>query len=171
LGWIFLQPIPETGDFWVDGVCIQSTPSSCSACAAATLLKSHGIETSEHEMSTLCLTRAWGTSMWGLYRGLKLKASGTGYRVEMRRQDIEDLGSKGDDPVLLIVGLDKGGAEDPRYEKDWGWTAGVRHAVVFLRFAEDDLVEMGDPSVGREYWTVQNIRDLWKGYAIRLIKR
>jgi hypothetical protein len=109
--------------------------------------------------------------MWGLYRGLKRKTSGAGYRVEMRRQGLDDLDSSGGDPVLLIVGLDKGGHADPRYEEDWGWTPGVRHAVIFYRFAEDELVEMGDPSVGREFWSVQNIRDLWKGYAIRLIER
>jgi len=169
-GWIF-GPLPETSDAWADGVCIQTTEKSCSAAAAATLFAHYGIQTNETEMARLCLTREIGTTMWGLYRGVRLKAADTPYRVAIMHGEIESLASLDGEPALLVVGIEKGADIDPRYEQEWQWRPGVRHAVVFFGFAEDDLVEIGDPSVGREFWRRKGVDDLWHRVAIRLVKR
>ena len=118
-------------------------------------------------MARLCLTRSGGTPMHGLYRGLKLKTAGTGWRVEPFRADVESL-RKEARPVILSVRLDRREGVDPRYEQAWGWTPGVPHTVVLFGFRPGDKVEIGDPSVGREHWRVKDVDVLWHGDAIRL---
>lgn len=169
-GWFF-EPLPNVGEQWKEGVCLQTSESTCSAASAATMLANHGIETSEAEMVRLCMSRSWGTTMWGVYRGLKVKTRGTPYKVEVFAAGDRSLRTmKG--PLLLIAGLGRGEhPADRRYEKDWGWTPGTYHAVCFLEAGPEDLVRMADPSVGPEYWNDENVRVLWKGVAVRLVRR
>lgn len=162
---------PPCGDFWVNGVCVQTSQASCSAACATTLLKAHGIEATEAELAVLCLTRKWGTTRHGVYRGLKIKTAGTPYRVEVFHWDLDELRRKPPGPVLLHVRLDRGTTDDPRYVRDWGWTPGVGHAVVLFGFLGDGLVEMGDPGVGREKWRVDHLKVLWHGWGMRLVRR
>jgi len=48
--------------------------------------------------------------------------------------------------------------------------SGVPHAVVVFGFTDDDQVSVGNPGVGREYWSVQALRDLWHGDYVTLEK-
>ncbi len=166
-------PVPQGGDYWTrEGVAIQSSDSSCSAACAATLLRTVGIRTTEQEMIRLCLTRTNGTLWYGLYRGLKLKTAGTPYDVEVLRGTVDDLKSgKLKGPLILSVRLDKKPGTDVRYEQNWGWTPGVAHSVLFSRILPNNLVEMGDPSIGLEKWGIDGIETLWHGDAMRLVKR
>ena len=174
--------VPKGGDYWTRegvtnqvtqyAVAMQSSDSSCSAACAATLLRTVGIKTSEQEMIDLCLTHTNGTLWFGLYRGLKLKTAGTPYDVEILHATPTDLKSgalKG--PLILSVRLDLKPGIDERYEKKWGWAPGVAHSVVFFRTLPDNLVEMGDPSIGREKWGFDGIETLWHGDAMRLVPR
>ena len=107
---------PPPDDRWKRGVCLQTSQASCSAAAAATLLKAHGIDTNEAEMARLCLTRPAGTPMHGLYRGLKLKTKDSPWDVGAFRGDLNSLrGEKG--PVILSVRLDPGPGVDERYAR------------------------------------------------------
>ncbi len=168
--WLF-DGTPRCGDAWRGDVCIQTSRASCSAAAAATLLRAHGIEAGEAEMARLCLTKTWGTTRLGLYRGLKLKTVGTPFRVEVTSWTLDELRAKPSGPVILHVGLARGAQADPRYQRDWGWDPGREHAVLFCRFLSRDLVEMVDPSVGREKWSVEGLRVLWHGMGMRLVRR
>lgn len=159
---------PQPGNEWVDEVCIQTNSASCSACAAATLLLYHGISADEAEMMNLCLTGAKGTPSLGLYRGLKLKTADTPYEVEVFHTDVESLLDSPDVPAVLLVKLEIGADVDPRYEEEWGWTPGLGHAVVYYGRAGTDRVMIGDPSVGREKWTIDDLRVLWQGEGLRL---
>lgn len=159
---------PTAADSWANGVCLQSNPASCSACSAATLLTGFEIPTNEGEMMDLCLTGAEGTPTLGLYRGLKLKTSNTAYRVEPFFSDIQELLAADDWPALLLVKLEIGAKVDPRYEQQWGWTPGLGHAVVVFGRVESDRIEVGDPSVGREHWTIDDLCVLWQGEGLRL---
>jgi len=161
---------PPAGDEWIDEVCIQSNQASCSACAAATLLAYFGIPASEAEMMELCLTGATGTPSLGLYRGLKLKTADTSFDVEAFHTDVESL-LKSETPAILLVMLELGADVDPRYEQDWGWKPGLGHAVVYYGPAGSDRVMIGDPSVGREKWTTDDLRVLWQGDGLRLRRR
>lgn len=164
-----LKPTPQTRARWAGVVCKQTTQATCSAAAAATLLKIHGIDTSEAEMARLCLTTAAGTTKFGLYRGLAMKTEGAGYRVRPLPPTIEELPKHC--PALITVRLDAGQDVDPRYSRDWGWAPGVSHTVVLLRFESNGKVEIADPSVGQEQWDMQGIRDLWKGKGFYLEAR
>ncbi|MHB8900222.1 MAG: cysteine peptidase family C39 domain-containing protein [Thermoguttaceae bacterium] len=162
---------PPAGNEWIDGVCMQSNRASCSACAAATLLSEHGIPADEAEMMELCLTGAGGTPTLGLYRGLKLKTAGTPYDVEVFRTDIESLLDSSRLPAILLVMLELDADADPRYQRDWGWIPGLGHAVVYYGRAGNDRILVGDPSVGREKWTIDDLRVLWQGEGLRLRRR
>ncbi len=60
----------------------------------------------------------------------------------------------------------------PEYPKnEWGWTPGVGHTVVVFGFTDDGRVEVGDPAVGREHWTVDDLRVLWNGEGLRFVRR
>ena len=142
-GFLLGRP-PPLEDRWKGDVCRQTSPASCSAAAAATLLRAHGIEATEAEMARLCLTRSGGTPMHGLYRGLKLKTAGRGWDAEAFRGDLATLRNEGG-PILLTVRLDRGAHVDPRYEQLWGWTPGVAHTVVFYGFRPATRPRSGTP--------------------------
>jgi hypothetical protein len=175
-GASLVQPLwgqpPACQDRWEGDICIQTTDDSCSAACAATLLKAAGIEATEQEMAELCLTRKGGTTWQGLYRGLKLKTAGTGWDVEVFRGDLDALRDR-TGPMILAAGVPKGADVDPIYTEQYGWTPGELHSVLFFSFAADERVEMGEPTpgVGREQWTVEDLRVLWRGRGIRLVER
>lgn len=155
---------------WNGDVCLQSSFSTCGPAAAATLLHAAGIEADEAELAELCLTRDTGTTLHGLYRGLKLKTDGTPWRVEVV-SSLDALAGC-DTPVLINVGLPRNRAGiDPRYERDWGWVPGYLHSVVVFSFLPDEHVDIGDPAIGREQWHRDGVTTLWHGRGLRLVKR
>ena len=162
---------PHCGDSWRGGVCVQMSPASCSAAAAATLLRAYGIDATEAEMARLCFTTDEGTTLHGLFRGLKLKTAGTPWRVEVFSRGLEGLAEMNGAPVLLQVELAVNAVVDPNYEQHWGWVPGVAHTVVFFGFRENNKIEIGDTSVGRERWDVEALRVLWHGAGVRLVSR
>jgi hypothetical protein len=161
--------VPTLGDRWDHGVCLQTSRESCSPAAAATLLYAHGIRATEQEMATLCLTSHDGTSMLGLYRGLKIKTAGTPWDVEVFRGTIPQFRGLGG-AMLISAGLKSDQHADPRYARDWGWEPGVKHSVVVFDFPGTE-VDVGDPAAGREQWTLHDLQTLWYGEGLRLIKR
>lgn len=172
LVWPLLDSPPESHERWTEtGVCLQSNRASCSACAAATLLRVYGIEAGEREMMRLCLTGQDGTPQLGLYRGLELKTRGTPYRPQAFHATADQLLQSNRWPAVLLVRLDAGKQVDPRYEQEWGWTPGLGHAVVVFGRIGEDRLDIGDPSIGREQWTVDDLRTLWHGEGIRLIAK
>lgn len=72
--------------------------------------------------------------------------------------------------MLISAGLKRGEVADPRYAGDWGWAPGVKHTVVIFDFPGTE-VEVGDPAVGRERWTLSDLQTLWYGEGLRLIRR
>jgi hypothetical protein len=162
---------PHCTDVWTDGVSRQSTDATCSAAAAATLLRAHDIPATEREMAELCLTRRQGTNWQGLYRGLKLKTAGTPWDVEVFHCNLRELQATLSGPAILTVQLGPN-QTDQRYIDDFGWIPGLSHSAVLFRFSPDGLlVEMGDPSVGREEWSTDDLRILWTGKGMRLVRR
>ena len=168
---------------WSEGVHLQSAFSTCGAAAAATLLRTAGIDATEAEMAELCLTREGGTTFHGLYRGLKLKTEGTPWRVEVVRGTVAELAADsgaGAGAALLNVGLPRWGVPwgaagsepvDPRYEREWGWMPGYMHSIVLFGFEPQEMIEVGDPAMGRERWSVSSLHTLWRGQGLRLVRR
>ena len=166
--FLFKAP-PTTGNRWKDGVCLQSSESSCSAACAATLLKHYGISTTEKEMVDLCLTRKNGTTLLGTYRGLKIKTRNTEYSVKMEKWSLDKLLNT-KFPVIIQAELKEGAKADPRYAGQWGWTPGVSHAVIFYGRGNGNKVIIADPSVGRENWRIKGIKTLWHGQVLFIDK-
>ena len=168
----FAVPPGPLAERWRHDVCLQTSPATCSAAAAATLLCAHGIDATEAEMARLCLSTERGTSNHGLYRGLKLKTAGTAWDVEAFHTDAAGLRAA-PGLAILSVRLDPTPGVDPRYEKLWGWTPGVAHSVVFFGFVPDahGKVEIGDPAAGREHWSARDVDVLWHGEGLRLARR
>jgi len=165
------QP-PRCGEQWAAfGGCEQTTPFTCSAASAATLLHLHGIAATEQEMAELCLTRR-GTSWLGLYRGLKLKTQGTAWDVELVRCSAAEVRQHADRPMIMEVGLEADAPIDAAFRSEFGWAPGVRHSVVLLA-SDNRRLRIVDPSphVGREEWDDESLHLLWRGHGLRLVKR
>ncbi len=172
--YALLEPVvgsrPAARDRWSDGVCLQTSPVSCAPAAGATLLAAHGIASSESAMIEGCLTTLDGTTLHGAYRGLARGTDGSPWTVEVVRWSVPELLAD-PGPVVLNVVLEPGATDDPRYERDWGWQPGQPHAVVYLGAVDERLVAIADPSVGREQWSIDDLRVLWHGEGLRLIDR
>jgi hypothetical protein len=167
-----LGQAPRCGERWsAVGGYQQTTPYTCSAASAATLLHMHGISATEQEMAELCLTRR-GTSWLGLYRGLKLKTQGTQWDVELVRCSAAEVRYHTDRPMVMEVGLEADAPIDAAFRSEFGWEPGLRHSVVLLPSSGDRL-EILDPTpqIGREQWDDESIRLLWRGHGLRLVKR
>lgn len=152
-------------------VCRQTTPHTCSAASAATILFTLGIETTEQEMAQLCLTKS-GTTWLGLYHGLSTQLLGTRHKVRFFEGNLDDLEAlAATHPVLMCCQLSADVADqNPRYEKDGGWIPGMAHsAVYFGRYGDDHVV--GDPSRGYELWTTEDLLVLWTGKGLAIETR
>ncbi len=172
--WAVAYPLlgkaPECRSKWQNEVCLQTTPYSCSAASAATILKAHGIEASEAEMAELCLTRR-GTNWMGLYRGLALKTEGTAWKPVVFETDASGLQARNAGPVILVAELPDNPSVDPVFREACGWIPGQAHSVVFFDFLTEDTVQMADPMFGRELWKASDLDVLWTGRAIGLVPR
>lgn len=165
----YLAPSVIGSNVWTkDGQCMQSCAASCSPASAATLLRHHGIAATEQEIIGLCLTSELGTPSLGLYRGLKLKTQETPWRVELVRGTADELLKSQAGPVLLRIRLD---ASDSSSDGRWPWSPGIGHAVVFYGLGPGGRVEIGDPAVGRDRWTSQDLKSRWRGEGLRLVRR
>ncbi len=150
-------------------VCLQTTPYTCSAASAATLLNCIGFPTTEQEMAELCLTRS-GTTWLGMYHGLTVKLLREPYRVEFFETNSQDLPSLvKDSPALLCCMLDKDLAKmAPDYVSEGGWIPGVAHTVVYFgKLGEKHII--GDPSRGFEAWSPRDLNTLWTGQGLKIV--
>ena len=73
----YLKPIvlrPRWNEFrnnWSDGVCLQSSESSCGPACVTTLLRLRGQTVTEQEIARACFTSRTGTENWYLARTLR----------------------------------------------------------------------------------------------------
>lgn len=160
------RPPAIAGNTWFGDVCKQSTLSTCSAAAAATALRSVGIDATEAEMATLCLTRPAGTLNLGLYRGLRMKTAGTPYVVEPFAGSLDDLLGLGGPAVCSVASSfrDRSGMLP--------WPGGARHSVVLVGRYPDGALDIADPYTGgHQHQSVDAFRSEWDGQALRLTRR
>ncbi|TWU08296.1 cysteine peptidase family C39 domain-containing protein [Stieleria varia] len=157
------------------GVCQQSSTVTCSPAAAVTLMKAHEIDSNEREMIDLCLTDRNGTATLGLWRGICLATKETPHRPVILDAELADLLGQTDRkevfPCLILVGFPQFAPPDPVYTKQYGWPPGFRHSVVLFGPHPDGGLDIGDPSIGRERWSEQDLSVLWRGEGIRLVNR
>ncbi len=176
-GYSLVHPLlgesPTCTDHWEGNICMQTSQFTCTPASAATLLRAHGIAATEAEMAELCLTRR-GTTLTGLYRGLKRKTAGSDWDVEWfvcSTRELKDRVSQDGGPAILSVGIDANRPADPDYLREWGWVPGQRHSVVLFGFLGPQAAVIGDPAVGRELWSYPDLNRLWRGEGVRLVRK
>ena len=170
--WPILTHPPKMDDRWstrILPVCLQTSPASCTPAAAATLLAHNGIKATEQEMALLCLTSERGTSLLGLWRGLKLKTAGTDFDVYMfNNGTLDDLNHGG--PVLISVELQNDALPLAKHLSTKGWLPGVPHTVVVFAVLPFGKLRVGDPAIGLDKpWDVDDLKVLWHGVGARLV--
>lgn len=174
-GWYYF-PVPPRlhGRLDESGLCLQTSHDSCTAAAAATLLQTVGIETTEAEMARLCLTRRHlGTSRLGLWHGLSVRAREAGLRPGLRRPGSAAELCRLGQPAVLTIGLRRGAPRAVATRLTaYGWSTGLRHTVVVLAAdPEGHWLDVADPTYGRELWPLDDLEWLWDGTAIVLEPR
>src|SRR5262249_53711001 len=68
-------------DHWSNGVCIQSTPSTCGPSSAATILHYFGVEAKESQLARECFSSGGGTENWYIARALRRRGLAAKYVV------------------------------------------------------------------------------------------
>lgn len=128
----FLKPlfIPITWlpmtDEWQEGVCLQSTGSTCGPASAATLLHAYGIEATEEGLAKLSWTSMSSTENWYLGRALRRYGN---MRYVLAGSHPKHF------PCPSIAGTRLAG--------------GIGHFIVILEERDGQLV-IGDPMTGRQ---------------------
>lgn len=145
----------------------QTTPYTCSAACAASLLRMHGIDATEHEMAKLCLTRR-GTHWMGLYRGLKLKTQGTVWNVVAEAFDPDCQWDLHAVPCVLSISIDTSGFPEG---VDHGFQPNCGHSVICLGRAGEHSLTVFDPSpdYGIETWDDRVLKCIDGGVVLKLV--
>jgi hypothetical protein len=155
------RPPPIGPSRWVDGICRQTSTSSCSAAAAATLLGLHGIRANEAEMIAACLTHVQGTTTLGLYRGLKLKTAGTALTV---LADTPTKATVDHWPLPAVITISLPGLQS-------GLLGNVGHSVVVMRANQNGSFDIADPFSGRQTWSRQELVAAYGGDLMALVDK
>ena len=143
-----------TGRVDATGLCVQTSPHTCGAAAAAMLLHSVGIPVTEREMARECLVRAGvGVTDMTLLRGLRRKLRGTPWRVRVYRNLTYNELARLPKPCLVSL------------RQSWF----LDHAVI-VEWATRRLVSVLDPDehVGRVTMPRTLFADAWRGDALVL---
>lgn len=147
----------------------QTSPYTCSAACATTLLRLHGISATEQEMADLCLTRQ-GAHWMGVYRALKLKTAGTDWDVVVEPFDANRKPQLPTKPSLLALNFDPTSFPDAL---DHGFSRLTGHSVVSLGTEGPGYVDVFDPSpdYGFEKWGTAIWQATTHGVVLRLVDR
>jgi ABC-type bacteriocin/lantibiotic exporter with double-glycine peptidase domain len=144
----FIGPIPsgELSDEWSDGVCMQSTLSTCGAASLATVLTFLGEVANEAELAKEAHSYRGGTEAWYLARAAR--ARGFGVRFEIA----SGFAGEGDFPAVVGVRLGV-----------------VGHFIPILR-REGAQFLVGDPIRGRELLSKEELQERYDftGFSMRI---
>ncbi|MBX9736555.1 MAG: hypothetical protein K2X32_06475, partial [Phycisphaerales bacterium] len=155
-GWWMVSP--GVGDLgvmkWKDGVCLQSTDSTCVAASMVTLLRSRGVEATETEMAALSFVEPGGgttdsRAAWALER--KLASVGRrDLKVRYQRMTLDELIAA---PKPCMVPL------------NWGFF--MSHMVCVMD-ANSETITLGDPLTGLRRLRVREFTGEWGGLVMWL---
>jgi hypothetical protein len=160
-------PHPKSKRHQIAWLTLQSSPTTCSPAAVASLLRLYKIKRDEKQMINDCLTTYRGTARQGIWRGLK-KNCPKGYKVTaVTYKDKKDIKY----PILIRAVLKNGDPHQEKYSKEWGWEPGVPHSVVLKADNGDGTITVGDPSCGIENWNKKSLDVLWNKQGFRIVKQ
>lgn len=171
---LFAAPAEPGSPYFDDGaLCRQTSPDTCSAAAAVTLLQRYGVTTTEAEVAALALSkRDRGTHPLGLYRAIKSLAPRNS-RVRLGRSSIANLVAT-KNPAIVAVGLPPA-SRDPIHAElaqKYDWTPGVVHDVVLLGTVSGNpsKVAIAEPDFGYEEWPREHLEALYRGLAFTIVQ-
>lgn len=141
----------------VDGVCLQTTDSTCVPASIVTLLSAHGLSATEHDMALLCYAEPDGGStdtraFWALTQHLKDQRR-TDLRVHYARLSLETLKANTTPQSPRMVAL--------------GWGFFTSHMVCVLTI-NDSTVTLADPLTGPRNIPIPEFLNSWSGQALWL---
>ncbi len=151
--WMVGSGVPDLGAAKNSGedpmVAMQTTEYTCVAASMVTMLRAHGIETTETEMAQLAnIEVGSGATDSRAILGLRRRLAGTGLVVEYQSLDLPGL-IAAPKPVMVQLG--------------WGYF--TSHMVPVMD-ASEEFVVVGDPSLGKRKVPTENFLKQWKGQAI-----
>jgi hypothetical protein len=131
----FIGPISDGAlkDQWIEGICLQSTPSTCGAASLATILKSLGINAKESELAVEAHSYTGGTEAWYLARCARSR--GMDVRFDFSQ------GFDQDAPLPAMVGVRVGS---------------IGHFIPIIERKGDSFLT-GDPLHGGEWMTLDEL--------------
>ena len=149
LRWIFLPTIECQQPKTIDGVCLQSTGSTCGAASLVTLLHHYNVSVTEQQMADKCaILENTGTNFLNVAHVLNSELQSVNGRASLAKISFEQL-QKLQQPAIVEV----------RYNFLFN------HLLVVFRI-NDDTVEVGDPLKGRVIWPQDYFRSQWLGFAL-----
>lgn len=128
------QPIHVFREQWSDGVCLQSTYSTCGPASAATIMHHLGLTVSEKELAVAAHTSASGTENWYLARALRRRGMLVSFVFSKQI----------DGPLPAIVGVKLKECNN------------AGHFIALLEKRDDRFI-FGDPMEGRFTNTLANL--------------
>jgi len=136
-----LRPLrlPASPNPMTDGVCRQSTPSTCGPASAVTLAKLAGVELDEHQLARECFTSERGTENWYLARALR--------RHGLKTEFMETSADTGELPHPAIAGV--------------VLSYGTGHFIPVLGKDGANYI-IGDPMQGREIKSLAELRSEYR---------
>lgn len=142
----FIGPIPKGAlkDQWRDGVCLQSTYSTCGAASLATILKTQGADATESELAAEAHSYSGGTEAWYLARCARSR----GMAVRFVSSEGFDL----DAPLPAMFGVRLGSNG---------------HFIPILE-RRGDLFLVGDPLHGAEWLTLESMNRRYRFTGFRM---
>lgn len=140
-----IAPVLGTKNTWRDGVCIQSTPSTCGPSSAATILNHYGIKVTEAQMAKECHSYGGGTEIWYIARAIRRRGFNTHFKViDMKTDHI---------PCPSIAGTGFGNAG---------------HFISIYDKIDTNYV-VGDPLSGKSVVTEEKLKDRYRFTGFFLI--
>jgi hypothetical protein len=164
-----LAPLQLSSAQWRQGICLQSHSSSCAPAAAATLLRLHGIDATERELSRVCLTSRQGTEPLSLFRGLNVASRHSRIGPAVASADARSWVELEQLPNIALVQFERMGPRRP-LDRLLG-PRGEGHAVVVLGRTSDNHWSIADPAFGKTVWTDEQFQQRFTGDALYLTNR
>jgi len=104
-------------DRWSDGICIQTTPSTCGPASTATILRQYGWQVTEEQLAKECYSCGTGTENWYMARAMLRRGLIVNYLIAPRQSDElpypaiagTGAGGTGSGHFIAILGKDKAG--------------------------------------------------------------
>lgn len=145
--WSFGTGVPDLGRTKIkDGICLQSTDSTCVAASIVTVCRAHGVDLTETQAARLAFVEMGrGATDSRAIMALQTALAKTGATVRYARVAAKDLAEL---PMPCMVQL------------DWGFF--VSHMVPVLAAAPTEVI-LGDPSLGIRRLSIDDFQNEYKG--------